>query len=150
MIFRWMLLVLLGAASGAQAADAGSADSPPLDIPSTDVNFGRHVSSPDEAPQTGPILHRKFAEKWRKESAEKIALAEEVIARAATGVCGDYSKSQARGWADVLEAARSETRKGQAKWDTVAQLATRHYMRAAKMADNLLATAERNRCKLPP
>ncbi|MFN0039957.1 MAG: hypothetical protein ACKVP2_10645 [Burkholderiales bacterium] len=150
MISRWVLLVLLSAATGAKAADAGSVDNPPLDIPSTDVNFGKHSSSPDEAPQTGPILHRKFAEKWRKESAEKIALAEEVIARAATGACGDYSKSQARGWADVLESARLETRKGQAKWDTVAQLATRHYMRAARMADNLLATAERNRCKLPP
>lgn len=142
-----ILALVLPAAGAAAGTTAGEFD---IDIPSTDVNFGRKASSPDAVPQTGPMLHRKFAEKWRRDAQASFDTAEAVIAAAQSGRCGERPKSLAPGWEQVLDSARAEATKGEAQWETVPQISARHYMRAAKMSDSLIAGAAAARCRAQP
>jgi hypothetical protein len=125
------------------AVRAGDGD---IDIPSSDVNFGNKASVPGAPPQTGPLLHRKFAEKWRRDARASFGKAEATIAFALSGRCGERPKTLAPGWEEVLASARAEAARGEAMWETVPQISARHYMRATKMSDNLVAGAAAANC----
>jgi hypothetical protein len=129
------------------AISTARADERDVDIPSSDVNFGNKASIQGEAPQTGPLLHRKFAEKWRRDAEASFGKAEAAIAFALSGRCGERPKTLAPGWEQVLASARAEATKGEAMWETVPQISARHYMRATKMSDNLVAGAAAANCK---
>jgi hypothetical protein len=123
-------LLSLGAARADQAAPGADPGAPKPG-----------ASYPGMPTGTNEALHKRFAQ-MRKDDAQKSYLqAQQMIARAEGGGCGERARRSAPGYREVLASIGVELAKGDELMATYPPMAAVHYKRADGMTQRLLQGA---------